>query len=401
MALRRGEVKAGRDGPAATHEAGTEGLAQRQTISAHPIPARLGQRYERILRSIPVSVWEEDFSDVRKHLDRIKKKKIGLRAHFQSRPEEVLALARKVRIINVNDYTLRLYEAANREELFGGLHRVFNKVSYDAFREQLVALGEGRRSFSAEAENVSLKGRPIHILLELCVPPGFEESLSLVLVNIIDITPLKEREADLKREVDKYRSIFECLHDAVLLSDGDTGIIIEANRKAEHLTGRDREELIGMHAAEILSPPGGGTASPAADGAGAQEKAQSICISQSNGKKTKAVMRAIRSDCTGKAVTAHILREMSPETQRIHALLDALDPASSRLLRWGETRGLSKRESEVLSLIVSGLSNREIAAELCISRKTVETHRTRIMRKLGTHRTADLVKNALLGELLE
>jgi PAS domain S-box-containing protein len=361
----------------------------------------LAERYHRILQSIPVSVWEEDFSDVKKHLDGFRKKAISLRAHFENRPEEVLALARKVRIINVNDYTLRLYEAASRGELFCGLHRIFNKVSYDAFREELIALGEGRTGFSTEAVNVSLKGRIKHILLELSVPPGFEESLSLVIVNIIDITHLKEREADLKSKVDKYRSIFESLHDAVLLTDQETGIIIEANRNAERVSGRNRDELIGMHAAEILSPSEAGPAQPSGRGAASTEKVQSLCLSQADGGKKRVSMSAFRTECAGKPLTAHILRELTAETGRIHDLLEALDPASSRLLHWGAARGLSKRESEVLTLIVSGLSNREIAERLCISSKTVETHRTRVMRKLGAHKAADLVKNALLGELLE
>jgi len=56
---------------------------------------------------------------------------------------------------------------------------------------------------------------------------------------------------------------------------------------------------------------------------------------------------------------------------------------------------LSRREREVLRLIASGKTNREIAEELCISLKTVETHRTRIMQKLDLHNTADLVRYAI------
>ncbi len=401
MAPSSGEGGAGRDDLGASNEAETKDNVWRPCNGTYSIPAPLAERYHRILQSIPVSIWEEDFSAVKKHLDRFRKRAVPLRAHFENRPEEVLSLARKVRIINVNDYTLQFYEAASREELFCGLHRIFNKVSYDTFREELIALGEGRTVFSTETVNVSLKGGIKHILLQLSVPPGFEESLSLVLVNIVDITQLKEREAGLKEEVDKYRIIFESLHDAIFLTDQETGIIIEANRNAERVSARNREELIGMHAAQILSPPEGGPAQPSGRAAESTEKVQSLCISQADGRKKRVSVSAIRTEYAGKPVTVHTLREVSPETGRIHDLLEALDPASSRLLQWGAARGLSKRESEVLSLVVSGLSNREIAERLCISSKTVDTHRTRVMRKLGTHSTADLVKNALLGELLE
>jgi two-component system, NarL family, response regulator NreC len=55
-------------------------------------------------------------------------------------------------------------------------------------------------------------------------------------------------------------------------------------------------------------------------------------------------------------------------------------------------RKLSSRESEILYYIVEGFSNREIAQKLIISVKTVDTHRSRIMKKLEVHKTAELVK---------
>ena len=56
---------------------------------------------------------------------------------------------------------------------------------------------------------------------------------------------------------------------------------------------------------------------------------------------------------------------------------------------------LTPREKEILALIASGLTNRQIADRLCISHKTVDTHRTRLMRKLDLHSTAELVALAI------
>ncbi len=58
-------------------------------------------------------------------------------------------------------------------------------------------------------------------------------------------------------------------------------------------------------------------------------------------------------------------------------------------------RHLSPREREVLALIAHGLGSREIAERLCISIKTVETHRTRIMQKLNVHKMSVLVNLAV------
>ncbi len=62
---------------------------------------------------------------------------------------------------------------------------------------------------------------------------------------------------------------------------------------------------------------------------------------------------------------------------------------------------LSEREIDVLRLIARGLTNREMAARLHLSVRTVESHRARIQRKLGLSRRSDLVEYALERGLVE
>jgi len=62
---------------------------------------------------------------------------------------------------------------------------------------------------------------------------------------------------------------------------------------------------------------------------------------------------------------------------------------------------LSGREREVLHLIADGLSAKEVAVELEISTKTVEAHRSSLMRKLGVRKATELVRYALRHGLIE
>lgn len=61
---------------------------------------------------------------------------------------------------------------------------------------------------------------------------------------------------------------------------------------------------------------------------------------------------------------------------------------------------LTNREREIFQLVVEGKTNREMADLLCISPKTVDNHRTRMMEKLGIHGTADLVRYAARHKLI-
>ena len=61
---------------------------------------------------------------------------------------------------------------------------------------------------------------------------------------------------------------------------------------------------------------------------------------------------------------------------------------------------LSQREREVFHLLVRGFSNHRVAKELCISIKTVETHRSHIHHKLAVHSVAELIRFAAKHGLL-
>ena len=54
--------------------------------------------------------------------------------------------------------------------------------------------------------------------------------------------------------------------------------------------------------------------------------------------------------------------------------------------------GLTPREREVMTLVVGGTTNREIAARLSITEKTVEVHRAKVMKKMGAGSLAELVR---------
>lgn len=56
---------------------------------------------------------------------------------------------------------------------------------------------------------------------------------------------------------------------------------------------------------------------------------------------------------------------------------------------------LTKREIEILALVAKGLTNQQIASQLFISPRTVDTHRTNIMQKLDIHDVVNLVRYAI------
>lgn len=123
---------------------------------------------------------------------------------------------------------------------------------------------------------------------------------------------------------------------------------------------------------------------------------------------------ALAAGATGYLVPQAAEQELGAAIRAVHAgrifldvdraadLVVRLSPAGAPAARSAAQRHppLSPREREVLFLVVRGFANREIADRLRVSVKTVETHRARLGRKLGTRTRAELVQYALLEGLL-
>ena len=62
---------------------------------------------------------------------------------------------------------------------------------------------------------------------------------------------------------------------------------------------------------------------------------------------------------------------------------------------------LSEREFQVLRMIASGKSVKEIAEELSLSAKTVSTYRVRILEKMGMKTTVELIRYAFRAQLVD
>jgi two-component system response regulator NreC len=109
------------------------------------------------------------------------------------------------------------------------------------------------------------------------------------------------------------------------------------------------------------------------------------------------VKRAVESELLA-AIQAATRGEIYVHPSMTRGLLEEPRRPASRLHR-GDPEQLSGREVDVVKLLTSGYTNRQIADRLGLSVRTVESHRARIMMKLGLSSRADLVRWAAERQL--
>ncbi|MHA2108382.1 MAG: response regulator [Candidatus Hodarchaeales archaeon] len=159
------------------------------------------ERYRIIFDESPISLWEEDFSAVRKYFDLLKTKGIqDLREYLDLNPTEVGKISNMVKIVNINNTTLKLYNAKDKTEFFEGLPAFFNSEALELFKEEIVALFNGRLVYQSEFPGYKFSGEKIDVIVRLSVLPGYEKTLEKIIVSVIDITKLKIVESTLRRQ---------------------------------------------------------------------------------------------------------------------------------------------------------------------------------------------------------
>jgi len=158
------------------------------------------EQYARSLfEHSPVSLWVEDFSSVKALIDEARGQGIRDFATFiKVHSEFVTRCMQEIRVIDVNNETLRMFGARNKDELLRNTGRIFRDEMHESFSEQLRELWDGKTLQQREVVNYSLTGELVNIHMQFTVMDGHQDRWDLVLVSLVDITARKKAEAYLE-----------------------------------------------------------------------------------------------------------------------------------------------------------------------------------------------------------
>ena len=134
-------------------------------------------------------------------------------------------------------------------------------------------------------------------------------------------------------------------------------------------------------------------------------KLQTRCILLTVHDDPEIAATAIRNGAAGYLLKNRTFRDLTLAIRTVAAgktyFSSELMPMLMNIKNLRQTsQRLTQREQDVLKYVVKGLSAKEIAAQLGISDRTVDTHKTHIMNKLDVHSTAALISHALRHKLV-
>ena len=210
--------------------------------------------FKCLFEDSPISIWEEDFSAVYKYLKTLREQGItDLRDYFSKNPDQIDKCSKLVKILNMNQASLELYNANSREELLTDLETVFTKDSKRAFVDQLVLIANGETHYEGENVNKTIDGKTLDVYVTWTVAEEHQIDYSVVFVSLIDITDMKNAERALEESEEKFRSMSNSANDAIVMIN-NSGNINFWNRTAEKIFGVNSSEVIGKQLYKIIAP---------------------------------------------------------------------------------------------------------------------------------------------------
>ncbi len=203
--------------------------------------------YRMLYDQSPVSLWVEDFSEVYRSLMALKQEGIqDIKAHFHTYPEKFRECTAKLRIVDVNQTTLRLFGASSKQDLIDNSHKIFKGDAKESVLASMIAISEGRKSFEGQGINYDLSGNILHFRISWNIPGNEEDDLKRVIVAMQDITGLDRIRKELEEREALFRCIFEQATEGMMLLDEEFKILL-VNQAMERLCGLAANQIVGSN----------------------------------------------------------------------------------------------------------------------------------------------------------
>jgi hemerythrin-like metal-binding protein/PAS domain S-box-containing protein len=212
------------------------------------------RRFRGLFENSDVSIWNENLSKVIEEMDRYRDEGIkDIRQYLIENQQAAWDLVSKVKVIDVNEATLKLFGAKSEEEFLQQIDKTFGDNALHAFIELLAAVWEKRSVCRAEAKFLTLDGAEFDAIVSLRIPTNVSDFAS-VPVSIFDISEQKRAERKMRESEGRFRDFAESSSDWFWETDDEFRYsYISQGRR--YLSGFDPVANIGKRRDEVADEP--------------------------------------------------------------------------------------------------------------------------------------------------
>jgi len=361
--------------------------------------------------------------ELRLQIARLRETEARLQAFFENSPNLIFLKDGQGRYLYANKQFKRALRVTDEQIKGRKDDEVFSAEQAAAFQTNDRCVLDSRAPMEFEEIALHEDGQHTSIVHKF---PLFNDQGEIYAIGgiVTDITERKKEESARRFSDERYRVLVETANDAVLSID-ETGAILFANPATTRIFGYDSTELIGKPLTvlmpEFLSKlhETGLKRHLATEQRHMNWQGAQLRGLRKDGQEFPAEMSLGEVTQNGQRIFTGFIRDITERKQaeemrtsavefltkplRDQDLLDAIRIALERHRKRSEQEqqaanlrqrfeSLTPREREVISMVVSGLPNKQISGQLGTSENTVKVHRGRAMKKMQAQSLPDLVR---------
>ena len=157
--------------------------------------------YKMIFNTTSVAIWDDDITEINNYLDKRRKeeKLFDLKSEFQKKSSLIHDFIHKMKVINVNNATLRLYKAEDKETLMKNIDKIITEKSIEKIKEILIAYFEGKMFYEYETTHKNLEGKEFPVYVKVSFPKSMSKH-QRALISVVDLSQQKMQQDKIERK---------------------------------------------------------------------------------------------------------------------------------------------------------------------------------------------------------
>lgn len=145
--------------------------------------------YSTLFEQLPVPIWEEDFSEIKKYIDQVKESGVtDIENYFRNNPEKLNECVGNLIVNNINQAVVDLNEADSKEEVLSRFRKLLNEKSFEYALVQVVAIGNNEPVCEFDAELRTFNNNIRYVHFKWTVVRGHESTYKRVILSTTDLT---------------------------------------------------------------------------------------------------------------------------------------------------------------------------------------------------------------------